>query len=254
MVYMRINLAVALVLSLMTSMGCGNKDEDEGSAGNPPAVTAQMGTAVIKGKVILNGKAPAGEPIQFSSDSCCMSQHPGIVLDETVQVDKENDLANVLVYVKEGAGNYPAPSGAVTLTQKGCQYIPRVFGIQTNQTLEITNDDPTFHNVHAIAVLNDSFNFNQLRRGVKTEEKFTKPEVPVRFKCDVHYWMHSMAGVFTHPFFAVTGADGTYQITGLPAGSYTLAAFQEKYGESAPEKVDLRDGEAVSLDFTFTAR
>jgi len=106
----------------------------------------------------------------------------------------KNGLINVLVYVKEGAGNYPAPSNAITLTQMGCQYAPHVFGIQVNQKLEILNDDPTFHNVHAIPVLNDAFNFNQMSKGVVTEKIFTKPEVPVRFKCDVHYWMHCMAG------------------------------------------------------------
>ncbi len=246
--------AFTLVLGLLTSLGCGSKDEDELGGGNVPAVTAQMGTAVIGGKVVLNGKPPAGVPINFAADPVCMSQHSGKVLDETVQVDKKNDLVNVLVYVKDGAAEYPAPSGAVTLTQKGCQYSPHVFGIQVNQPLEIVNDDPTLHNVHAMPVTNDAFNVGQPSRGMKTEKKFAKPEVPVKFKCDVHSWMHCVAGVFTHPFYAVTGADGTFKITGLPAGSYTLAAYQEKYGESAPSKVDLKDGETKSLDFAFNAQ
>jgi hypothetical protein len=251
---MRINLVLLLVLGFMASTGCENKDENEGNGSNPPAITAQMGTAVVSGRVILKGKAPVGEPIQFAADPVCQSQHSGVVLDDTVQVDNQNDLVNVLVYVKDGAGNYPAPSKPVTLIQKGCQYFPRIFGIQTNQTLEIINGDPTSHNVHAVPVLNDAFNFNQMSMGMKTEEKFTKPEVPVKFKCDVHYWMHCMAGVFTHPFFTVSASDGTYKIIGLPAGVYTLAAFQEKYGESDPQRVELKDGETKSLNFTFTAR
>jgi len=249
----KIGLALALVLGLMGSSGCGNKDEDEAKVGNSPPLTNERGTATISGKVVLKGKAPAGEPIHFASDPVCLAQHPGMALDNTVQVDGKNGLINVLVYVKEGAGNYPAPSNAITLTQMGCQYAPHVFGIQVNQKLEILNDDPTFHNVHAIPVLNDAFNFNQMSKGVVTEKIFTKPEVPVRFKCDVHYWMHCMAGVFSHPFFAVTNADGTFQITSLPAGSYTLAAFQEKLGESDPQRVDLKDGETKTLDFTFSA-
>ncbi len=252
----RIFLVLTLALGLMTTAGCGSKDEDElgaGGEGNAPPA-AKMGTGVISGKVVLNGKAPAGEPINFSGDPVCMSQHSGKILDETVQVDAKNDLVNVLVYVKDGAGVYPAPSLAMTLTQKGCQYSPRVFGIQANQPLEILNDDPTLHNVHAMPVSNDAFNVGQPSQGMMTEKKFEKPEVPVKFKCDVHSWMHCVAGVFAHPFFAVSGADGTYKITGLPAGSYTLAAYQEKYGESAPLTVDLKDGEAKSLDFTFKAQ
>jgi hypothetical protein len=133
-------------------------------------------------------------------------------------------------------------------------YNPHVFGIQVGQALEIQNSDATLHNVHAQPVTNESFNVGQPNQGMKTEKKFTKAEMPVKFKCDVHSWMHCFAGVFTHPFFAVTGDDGSFKISGLPAGSYTIVAWQEKYGESAPQKVDIKDGEAKSLTFAFTAQ
>jgi hypothetical protein len=246
-------LALMLIGSLFSTVGHGSKDKDDFDGPDFPAPSAQRGTAVITGKVTLIGKAPTGDPIDFRSDPACSSQHPATVLDQTVQVDGQNHLTNVLVYVERGAGQYPAPAKAVTLLQEGCQFIPRVFGIQTNQTLEIVNLDPTLHNVHTLSAFNDVFNIGQPTQGMRTKEKFTQPEVPVRFKCDLHYWMHGLAGVFNHPFFAVTASDGTYKITGLPAGSYTLAAFQEKYGESALQEVDLKEGETKSLDFTFTA-
>src|SRR5208282_3057486 len=107
-------------------------------------------------------------------------------LDETVRVDGKGNLADVLVYVKDGAAIYPAPSAGVTLLQKGCQYHPHVFGIQVNQPMEIVNGDNTLHNVHAMPVTNDAFNVGQPSQNMVTEKKFTKPEVPVKFKCDVH--------------------------------------------------------------------
>ncbi len=250
-----------LVLLLITGLSlssCGKSDEDDllagGGSSSGSSGLAVMGTASVTGKVTLTGKAPQQAVLNFDADPVCKAQHSGTMRDETVVVDAKGNLANVLVYVKEGAGNYPAPSTGVTLTQKGCQYHPHVFGIQVNQPLEIVNGDNTLHNVHAMPVVNDAFNVGQPSQGMVTEKKFSKPEMPVKFKCDVHSWMHCMSGVFTHPFFCVSGEDGSFKISGLPAGSYTLAAYQEKYGESAPQKVDIKDGEAKTINFTFTAQ
>jgi plastocyanin len=250
-----------LILLLITGLavaGCGKSDEDDlsagGGSGSGSPAAGVMGTASVSGKVTLSGKAPKAAVISFDADPVCKAQHPGTTLDETVKVDAKGNLADVLVYVKEGASNYPAPSAGVTLLQKGCQYHPHVFGIQVNQAMEIVNGDNTLHNVHAMPVLNDAFNVGQPSQNMVTEKKFSKPEVPVKFKCDVHSWMHCVAGVFSHPFFGVSDTDGTFKISGLPAGSYTLAAYQEKYGESAPQKVDIKDGEAKSVTFTFTAQ
>jgi hypothetical protein len=254
------NLNQCLVLLLAAGLavsGCGKSDEDDltaGSASSGASASAVMGTASVLGKVTLSGKAPEGAAINFDADPVCKAQHPGKTLDETVQVDAQGGLANVLVFVKDGAASYPAPSNGVTLLQKGCQYHPHVFGIQVSQPLEIVNGDNTLHNVHAMPAINDAFNVGQPSQNMVTEKKFSKPEVPVKFKCDVHSWMHCVAGVFTHPFYAVSDTDGSFKITGLPAGSYTLAAYQEKYGESAPQKVDIKDGEAKSVTFNFTAR
>jgi uncharacterized protein (DUF2141 family) len=66
--------------------------------------------------------------------------------------------------------------------------------------------------------------------------------------------MHCALGVVTNPFYSVSGTDGDFKISGLPAGSYTLVAVHEKYGESQPQKVDLKDGESKSINFTFTAQ
>ncbi len=248
--------AVALAGLLTATVGCGSKQEDElgGGGGGTKAPAAQMGTASVSGKVTLKGKAPAAAKVSMDADPVCKAQHSGSIADETVMADAKGDLQNVFVYVKEGAGSYPAPASPVVLDQKGCMYSPHVFGLQTGQSLQIQNSDGTLHNVHAMPVANEGFNVGQPTQGMKSEKKFAKQEVMVKFKCDVHSWMHCFVGVLPHPFFNVTGADGAYKIAGLPAGSYTLAAWQEKYGESAPVKVDVKDGEAKSVDFTFTAQ
>jgi len=247
--------ALVTVAGFVVTAGCGQKDDDDLMAGGGGSkAAAVMGTASVAGKVTLTGKASAPAAISMDADPVCKTQHAGSVSDETVVANKKGELANVMVYVKEGAGNYPAPATSVQLDQKGCTYHPHVFGIQVGQTLSIQNSDPTLHNVHSMAAANDTFNVGQPNQGMKTEKKFTKAEMPVKFKCDVHSWMKCFVGVFTHPFFSVTAADGSFKISGLPAGSYTVVAWQEKYGESAPQKVDIKDGEAKSLNFTFTAQ
>ena len=249
-------LAFLMVAGLVSMTGCGSKDDEgfgQGGGGNATASAATLGTASISGKVTLNGKAPAAAVISMDADPVCKSQHQSSVKDETVVADSKGDLANVFVYVTD-AGNIAPPATPVTLTQHGCMYTPHVFGIQVNQPFEIVNDDPTLHNVHCMAITNDAFNVGQPSQGMHTEKKFDKPEVLVKFKCDVHSWMHCFAGVTNNPFYSVTGTDGNFKISQLPAGTYTVVAVQEKYGASQPQKVTVTDGGSQSVNFSFTAQ
>ncbi len=250
--------AFLLAAGLVAVAGCGSKDEDEGfgqgGGGNRTVAAATaLGTASVTGKVTLTGKAPAAAVISMDADPVCKSQHATSPKDEMVVADAKGDLANVFVYVTDGP-SVAAPATPVTLAQHGCMYTPHVFGIQVNQPLEIVNQDPTLHNIHCMAVTNDAFNVGQPTQGMVSEKKFSKPEVLVKFKCDVHSWMHCAAGVVNNPFFAVTGTDGSFKISQLPKGSYTVVAVHEKYGASQPQTVTLADGASQAVNFTFAAQ
>jgi plastocyanin len=217
------------------------------------SVFAQNGS--IAGKVTLNGKAPADKTMQTDADPKCKASHPSGVAIKNYVVDAANGLANVFVYVKDGlAGKkFPAPTTPLVLDQQGCMYNPMVLGIQTGQPLIIQNSDDTMHNVHALAKKNAEFNVGQPTKGQKSPHTFDKPEVFVKFKCDVHPWMSAYVGVVDHPFFAVSGADGSFKIAGLPDGEYTLVAVHPKAGESQPMKVKVSGGEAKA-DFIFVPK
>ena len=123
--------------------------------------------------------------------------------------------------------------------------------IQTGQTLAVLNSDATLHNIHGLPKKNAEFNFGQPRAGMKKVMVFMKAEI-FRVKCDVHPWMACYIQVFDHPFFAVTGKDGTFEITGLPNGTYTIEAWHETFGtRTATVAVT---GDTIVQDFTFEAK
>ncbi|MEK7249682.1 MAG: carboxypeptidase regulatory-like domain-containing protein [Bacteroidota bacterium] len=212
------------------------------------------GTALagdVSGKVSFEGTAPKSLPLRMDADKVCKVAHKTPVKSEEVVVNANNTLKNVLVYVKDGLGGkkFDAPSKKVTFDQKGCVYSPHVLGIQSGQELEVMNSDPTLHNVHSLSKNNPSFNVAQPMKGMKRSFKFDKPEV-FKVKCEVHTWMGAYIGVFNHPFFSVTGEDGSFSLKKLPAGDYTIEAWHEKYGtQTAKVKVDAA-GKATA-DFKF---
>jgi hypothetical protein len=87
---------------------------------------------------------------------------------------------------------------------------------------------------------------------METTRTFDKPEVMVPFKCDVHGWMSAHGGVVPHPFFAVTKSDGTFEITGLPAGTYTIETWHERFGPQT-QQVTVDGTGAGAADFSYKA-
>jgi hypothetical protein len=266
-------LCAAVLVGAAALAGCGGKDEDEDrpkssrAAGAPkdaaaPAAASAVaagpaagatGAASVTGKIVFDGAVPAAEKFKMSADAFCAKSHPGDVAREDVVVAADKGLANVFVYVKAGiTGTYPPPATAAVIDQKGCTYHPHVFGVVTGQNIEILNSDPTLHNIHSLPEKNEAFNLGMPVQGMKYTKKFDKPEVMVRIKCDVHGWMSAFCGVVAHPFFAVTAADGTYTIKNLPAGTYTIEAWHEKFGTQT-QQVTVGATDSKAVPFTFKA-
>ena len=252
-------LGVTLSVSLTA---CGGSQES--SAPATTAAPAASGAAKvdpstagdIKGAVTLTGAAPKNEPIRMNADPICVkqTQAQGAQSQETFMVSGDGKLANVFVYVKDGLGNYvyDTPTESVKLDQQGCRYRPHVFGVRVNQPIEIINSDPTLHNIHATPKANSEFNNGQPIQGMKMTHTFDKAEVMVPFKCDVHGWMNAYVGVMAHPYFAVTGNDGTFSLRSLPPGTYTIEAWHEKLGTQTSQ-VTIGAKETKDANFTFKA-
>jgi hypothetical protein len=205
----------------------------------------------IAGRIAFEGPAPENPRVKLAGDPACQREHPDGVTLETVLVNN-GGLDNAFVYVKDGLSGYyfETPTEPVKLDQKGCRYTPHVFGARVGQPIEISNSDPTLHNVHAVANVNREFNFPQQIQGMKNTRTFTAPEVMVHFKCDVHNWMSAYAGVLPHPYFAVTANGGAFELKNLPPGTYTIEAWHEKLGTQTAS-VTLGDKESKTVDLRF---
>src|SRR5213076_617592 len=224
-----------------------------------PAAAASHGSAdggTITGKIKFTGTAPRNPTIDMSEEAACKAKYKtGNPAEENVVAGPANALANVFVYVSAGLpanAKYQAPSTPVVLDQNGCRYHPHVLGIMVGQNLEIKNSDPLLHNIKAVAKKNRGFNVSQPNAGMTRDVTFSAPEVMVNLECNVHGWMHAYAGVRPDPFFAVSGADGSFSIKGLPPGTYTVEAWHERFGTQTAT-VTIAGTESKTANFTFAA-
>jgi hypothetical protein len=222
------------------------------AAAAPAAAAVSADAATLTGTVKFEGAAPKMTNIQMSADPYCQSQHSSApATEEDAVVGPGGELANVFVYVSDIKGNFPAPSTPVLIDQKGCQYHPHVNAVMVGQPLEIKNDDATLHNIHALPVANSQFNEGQPVQGMTSTKKLDKVEMtPFKIKCDVHGWMKSYMAVMPHPFYSVSQSNGTFTISNLPPGQYTVVAWHEKYGQQE-QKVTVGAKESKALNFSF---
>ena len=243
---MRARRPVALILMamLLPLSGCDRTAPKQ----SPPAQTGPIrtGTGIIRGTVTLAGKPP--EMAMIPNQPCHAGAPP--LRDESVVVGSDGRLQNVVVYLENPPPSSPPanlPPGS--LDQVNCQFVPHVVALRTGQTLRVGSSDPTLHNVHGLCTVNDAFNFALVAAGQSKDLTFAQPErFPVR--CDVHPWMKGFVQVFNHPYFAVTGKDGAFEIRHVPSGTYTLVAWQERYGELRTA-VKAADGQTTDASFTF---
>lgn len=205
----------------------------------------------VTGTISYEGKVPNLRPLDMNADPSCAKKHEGRVANPMLTLGGNNEMANIFVQVMNPpAGDHKAPSSAVVIDQDGCLYHPRVAGAMVGQPVKFKNSDGILHNVHGLPKENREFNIGMPPTLKEKDQVFNKPEPMFPVKCDVHPWMQSFVAVMTHPYFAVTGEDGSFSIKDLPAGTYQLEAWHERLG-TQKMSVTVGDG-AASADITFT--
>jgi len=222
------------------------------AAGVAHPVTPVQGTGTIKGHVRLTGKSPGNTVIRMGVDPMCGSLNTGKrVFQEAVLTTADGGLKNAFVNLKGSFPQTPVPSKPVILDQRGCVYAPRVVGMRVGQTLQIRNDDPLLHNVHSVSDHANTINVGQATAGIVSEFHPKSEEIMLRFRCDVHNWMTAFVGVVSHPYFAVTGDGGTFEIDNVPPGTQSIQVWHEKFG-MLTKTVRVQGGAVANIDFSFT--
>ena len=206
----------------------------------------------IRGHIKLSGKLPGNPIIRMGMDpKCAQLNKDKRVVQEYVVATIDGSLANVFVRLQGTLPQTPVPTTPVVIEQRACVYRPRVVGARVGQTLQVKNDDELLHNVHSLSARGNSFNISEPKAGMVQDFKLKDEEVMLKIKCDVHSWMTTYVGVVTNPYFAVSNEGGTYEIANVPAGSYTILTWHERFGPLM-QKVVVRAGAATTVDFTYT--
>jgi plastocyanin len=207
------------------------------------------GSGTITGKVTYSGTPPKARPIDMSKEPVCAKEHTTPVKSQTVVTGPANSLANVVVYVSAGDQGSSAPAKEAKLDQKGCVYDPHVVVMQVGQELKISNDDQAAHNIQANSKVNPAFNKAQTAGSPPIEIKYEKAEF-IPLKCNIHPWMSAWVAVVNTSHSAVSGEDGSFTITGLAPGKYTVSAWHEQAGTQTQE-VTIGAGETKNISFVF---
>jgi plastocyanin len=213
--------------------------------------------ADIVGVITLQGTPPPEKEITPLMDNpdCAAMYNGKMPTTHFYVVSPNGGFADVVVSLKGVTGKSTGESAApAVLDQKGCLYTPGILAIQTGQKIIVKNSDTCIHNVHCSPAVdgNPAHNDVQMAGGADLTYTFPKPEMFLKFQCDVHPWMFAWVSVFDSPYFAVSDKDGKFVIKNVPPGKYTLEADHRKLGAQTQD-VEVADKDAT-VNFTFTVK
>jgi len=200
------------------------------------------GGGTISGKVAYQGSIPIKKIIPTKDKEVC-----GGARDEPqVLVGADKGVQDAVVFLKDVAKGkaWGKPDRAPVLDQEHCKFDPSVQVIRAGN-LDVVNSDPVLHNTHGFYGRRTAFNLALPNKGTKIPVELTRSGV-VRVECDAHGWMLAHVYVADSPYYALTGKDGSFSITDVPPGNYTLVIAQHFLGDTE-QAVTVKSGETVKL-------
>jgi plastocyanin len=209
-------------------------------------ITVKNG-GTIAGEITFTGTPPAPEKVTVTKDEdvCGKTEK----FDESVLIGTNRGIQNVVVMITPIEQGKDFSEGPVTLDQKDCRYEPHIVLLPAGKELTILNSDGILHTVHSYSTANPVFNKVQSKFKKELKESFTFPE-RVKLMCDTHGWMRGWVVVQEHPYYAVSDVDGTFRLTDIPPGKYTVHLWHESLGEVTRD-VSLHIGEEVKIDISW---
>ncbi len=239
------------VLLLCFNSGCSDESPEPTFPKQTVRLPDTTHAGTIMGRCIFDGKAPARRQLPVQDAWCGSVGKP--VLSEDLIVDAKGGLAGVFVFISKGLESYtfPLETSPFIIDQKNCSFVPHVAGVRTHQPVHFTNSDGTVHNVNASASREgQGFVFSMSPTTNTRMRQFTRSELRIPVRCDLHSAMVMYVHVVDHPYFAISGTDGAFTIPDLPPGDYTVTAIHERCGrQTTAIHIDATSKTALSLTF-----
>jgi hypothetical protein len=242
---------LTLLLFLPVLLNPNSVSQTPAESSEKPLYQTKGNEATLFGTITVKGTRPKLKTIDMAADPVCgeinHNREPEWLLTN------DDKLLNAFVYVtgyQLKAHRFELPGSDVAMQRVNCQFFPRVVGLRVGQNLQIWNRDPTYHNTHPTPKLNVEWNQTQAPQTAPLIKTFAREEALIPFKCNQHPWERAYVGVMNHPFFAVSNELGSYEIRGLPPGTYKFVAWHEAFDEQVME-ITLAAGENRRIDFTF---
>ena len=207
--------------------------------------------ATVTGTIIVTGTIFPPRRIDMTADPVCIQLNFKPTLDDLIV--RDGKLQDAFIYLTgESLKSYrfAVPESDVELQHRNCYYSPHVLGVRVGQNLRIVNSDPTTHNTHPTPKVNAEWHQSAPPDSPPFVKKFNRAEVLIPFKDNQHPWERAYVAVMNHPFFAVSNEFGTFEIRGVPPGTYTLAVWHARFGEQTVE-LTVAPGEIRNADVTF---
>ena len=229
----------ALVICVLALVAPGEAQRGAGAGGT------------LKGRIQFTGKEPGNMVVRMGMDPMCSRMYAGKrPIDMAVVTSANNGVSGVFVKVEGAFPKTPVPVKPVVVDQRGCFFVPRVVGARVGQTLRVTNGDMLLHNVRSQSSGANAFNVAQPMAGMHYDVVLKSEEL-IKLTCDLHRWMVSYVAVVDHPYFAVSGEDGSFTIANVPPGRRTIRVWHERLGELT-QTVDIKAGAAAEVIFSYS--
>jgi hypothetical protein len=208
-----------------------------------PVEVSDGGT--ITGKVLYNGTVPMRKIIPTKDQEIC----GGIREEPEMVVGADKGVQDVIVYLRAVAKGKPWPKQekAPEIDNAKCRFQPQVQVIPVGD-VDVVNSDPVLHNTKGFYGRRSAFNVALPNQGQHIKVELPRPG-EVRLECDAHGWMQGWVYAADSPYYAVTPQDGTFTMTDVPPGNYTLVAFQGYMGPTeTPVTVKPKETAQVSVE------
>jgi plastocyanin len=198
-----------------------SKSAGSAAGGETQEAAKATGWGTIKGRFVYDGAPIKPAALSITKDADVCGKHP--LVNESLLVSDGGALANVVLYARdrkiEVHPDYAASAKEkVVLDNHDCHFEPHIVAVRTGQPLEIKNSDPVGHNTNIQWATNSPFN-GIIPAGSSSMQTMTGPEQqPATAVCNIHPWMKGYVVVQAHPYMAITGKDGAFELKNVPAG------------------------------------